>query len=436
MPLTLSSDLTVEAIARRLADPETVRSSRRQVRQTARFPTGWNPQSVAMGPLGSALVFEELTAASDSDADEWSLRADAILEECHDPVAAAAGEDASLFGGTPGAVLAYLSAARRDPRRWHARASALADEVAEQALSAELLPAVDDVADADYDIISGRAGVLMALTAIRSALPEVEAVGAAINRVFDDLHELLRRGELVGDGAMISPRHYPLPEYAEEFPLGYLNTGLAHGLPGVLLALSSVETAGGRDEKRRSLVKDLSARILDVADRDRFGLIWSTGIPRSTSSPGPRPRHRARAPHAWCYGAPGVALALHRAGASVREPALVAQAREIMRGALDRHPQPSEVLSPSICHGVAGILACADTVLGVCRDPESTHAALRRDLLERGDVDAPLLYRDVEEPAQELDDPSVIQGAAGIALVLAAGGGRAPRSPWRHLFGF
>lgn len=434
MQPTLSTDTIARAIGRRLSDAEIVRSCRAQVTATARYPAGWDVHSVAMGPLGSALVFEALSTAG-SATDEWSDRADAVLEESYAAVSAAREEHDSLFGGTPGTVLAYVTATTRDPHRWRERTRTLADDVADRVLSGEPPPPSDDLSDADYDLISGRAGVLMALSSAREVFPDSGILAAATNRVFDDLHDLLRRGERVGDGAVIAPHHYPLPEYAEEFPSGYLNLGLAHGMPGILLALSTVETRGERGARRLSLIRDLAARILDSADVDEFGLTWSTGVASPTPRE-PRAGHGARAPHAWCYGAPGVALALHHAGAALRDRALARRARTIMHGALARHPEPDAVRSPTICHGLAGVLACADSVLGASPDPESVHGSLRTELLRRADLDAPLLYRDVEEPAQLLDDPSVIQGAAGVALVLAERDDRAPRSPWRYLFGF
>ncbi len=424
-----------EEIGRALADAELVDECLEQVRTVAAYPTGWDSRSIAMGPLGSALVFEALATPADGG-DEWTRRSDAILDACYDGVVDGIDEHDSLFGGAQGALLAYLTAAARDERRWLDRAGMLAEEIADQMLSIEPIPADGDVADSDYDLISGRAGGLMALAAARRALPGSPSLRAAENRLFDDLHEMLRRGARIGDGACIAPQHYPLPEYAAEFPDGYLNLGAAHGMPGILIALSGCALDGARLELRNRAIRDLATRVQEAASWDEFGSTWSTGIAMPSGSVA-RAAHAELAPNAWCYGAPGVALALSHAASALSDQELRDSAEETMLGAVARHRRRPALGSPTICHGLAGIVACADAVLGDgSTSGELPHAPLIADLVARASPDAPLLYRDFEEPAQLLDNPTVIQGAAGVALVLAGRGAGAARAPWRSLFGF
>lgn len=431
-------DELIVDIAVRLADAETVQASVRQVYDDANYPTAWEPTSLAMGPLGNAVLFSTLHRSRINSARDWKAEADRVLERCADEVIRDASKSDSLFGGAGGSLLAYMVAATGEPS-WGDVAETLAEDLAEQILALDTLPDEGDISDADYDMISGRAGTLVAISIASRQFPNSVSIAAARNRLFDDIDELLSRGQTLADTAWIDPKHYPREDYAIEFPNGYYNMGLSHGIPGLIVALAGANVTAHRAEKRHSLIAGLSDITLDKALTDSFGLAWPSGFDRETWRERTRSPSEHGVPNAWCYGAPGVALSLARAGATLRNDQLTNHARSIMRDALTRSIATGshESMSPSFCHGIAGILACSISILGsteLYKAGGAQHQILA-SLLSKASKEHPLLFQDFEEPAQYLDNPTVIQGAAGIALTLTLARNERRSPGWQNLFG-
>jgi hypothetical protein len=76
--------------------------------------------------------------------------------------------------------------------------------------------------------------------------------------------------------------------------------------------------------------------------------------------------------------------------------------------------------SPTLCHGVAGLL---QITLRFARDGAgeifSTAAQeLTAQLLEAHEPDTRFGYRDLKPSGQRTDNPGLLEGAAGVALVL------------------
>jgi hypothetical protein len=153
--------------------------------------------------------------------------------------------------------------------------------------------------------------------------------------------------------------------------------------------------------------------------------------------PGVRPALRALADHVraadvervtWCTGAAGVARALWLAGRALDDAALRARADEL--ALLD-----IEHRTPTLCHGTAGALLVSALFWWDTGDKRHrAHTAqLCSRLLDAYQPEALFGFRDVEPDGSIVDNPGVLVGAAGIALVLNAL--TAPRPPvWPRLF--
>jgi hypothetical protein len=109
---------------------------------------------------------------------------------------------------------------------------------------------------------------------------------------------------------------------------------------------------------------------------------------------------------AWCYGDPGVAVALLLAARDVGEPAWEAVATALAMGAANRPPDQSGVVDAGLCHGSAGLAHLFNRMYQMTSEPVLADAA--RFWVERT----------LEEPACK--GPGLLEGAAGVALALEA----------------
>lgn len=424
--------------ALRLADEETVRASVHQVKTHSNYPTAWEPNSLAMGLLGNATLFLTLHGSGIGTSHDWKNLADELLESCAEEIVKCESNPDSLFGGLGGALLTYVLATVNDPK-WRRVAKMTAENFADQMLTLDPLPDEGNISDSDYDIINGRAGALVSISIASQQFPESNVIRAAQNQVFDDIYELLCRGKTLADTTWIHPLYYPHEDYIKEFPSGYFNMGVAHGLPGLLIALTSANVAGRRATQRLQLITGLAKILLDSALKDGLGLTWPSGYSRDRWPPETTSLPALGTPNAWCYGAPGVAVALSRAGQSLGDKRLIQCARVAMQSALNRTIATGslESISPTFCHGLSGILACSISVLGLPlpRNNSSNQHKIAACILSKADEDYPLIFQDLEEPDQHLDNPTVIQGAAGIALTLTLFQGKHHTPGWQNLFG-
>src|SRR6516162_7349572 len=189
----------------------------------------------------------------------------------------------------------------------------------------------------EYDLIEGLVGFgVYAL----ERLPGPAAT-ACLERVVDRLAETAERQ---GNGVTWwTDPAWVAPETRVEYPRGYYNVGLAHGVPGVIGLLGRVCAAGVARDKARSLLDGAVRWLLDQDGLESFPYWVAPGAAGD------------KARLAWCYGDPGVAAALLGAARCVAEPAWESAALAIARRATERPPSEAGVQDAGLCHGAAGL---------------------------------------------------------------------------------
>jgi len=173
--------------------------------------------------------------------------------------------------------------------------------------------------------------------------------------------------------------------------------GIAHGASGPLAALTLLAR---RTPGRRAAIRALADRV------------YAAEVENVT----------------WCTGAVGAARALWLAGRAIDDDLLCGRAEEL--ALFD-----AEHRTPNLCHGTAGaLLVSALFWWDTGAERHRAHAVrLCTRLLAAYEPDSVFGFRDVEPGGAEVDNPGVLVGAAGIALVLSAL--TAPRPPaWPRLF--
>ena len=226
--------------------------------------------------------------------------------------------------------------------------------------------------------------------------------------------------------------HHATDNLRKFYPDGHVNLGLAHGIPGPLALLSLSASQGVEVAGQHDAIVRIADRIVQAQCSDQ----WGVGFPVAASIPtvckegatvdvqNDRANAHAAAPAraAWCYGAPGVARALWLAGVASGRSAYRDLAVAAMAAVFARPIPNRRIDSPTLCHGVAGLL---QITLRFERDGAgeifSTAARqLTAQLLDAHEPDSRFGYRDLKPTGQRTDNPGLLEGAAGVALVLLA----------------
>jgi lantibiotic biosynthesis protein len=419
------ASLVGKATLAQLADREKVRAlvSEMPPLLSLGLKRQWSPISLALGDVGHAIAFGYLhqlypNEGWDRVAHEYMKQAAAGLNEIPDvPL--------GLFGGLTGVTSAarYLSL---DGRRYQ-KASAVLDghlfALARSWLSS--LPPDGGVPVSTYDLISGLTGIGRYLLA--AAISSTEAEQLAL-----DLLKLMIRWSLIPE----TTGFYTPPELVPEFERrrdptlgsGYINCGLAHGVPGPLALMALAYRSGiqlsGLTDAIYALAYWLKGTVLESPS--------GPDVPYHVSLTRNR-RQAGMTRTAWCYGNPGAARALQLAGSALHDDVLQTESLRLMRGVASRSPEVRSIPAPTFCHGMAGVLQVLSRYLDDSSEPDSLLVNFAQDILQailiRYDQSTTTGFQDLEPGNGLVANPGLLEGASGIALVLL-GASRTLNTTW------
>jgi lantibiotic modifying enzyme len=371
----------------------------------------WLRSSVAEGDAGMALMCGYVGACTGDPA--WRARAHQYLQGAAMFAAREGPGPSGLFDGLAG--LGFVASSLAGEGGSYQRLLASIDDALHEYLSQP--PGDGRRSRPDFDVESGLAGVGTYLLeragepgGLANATRVAEIlIGDALDRatpppwakVGDAVHGFLRT----------------------EFPHGFVDCGLAHGVAGPMAFLARARTLGvraeGLDEALQHLVTWLAERRRD----DEYGPRWPVGVALDVAgrvANGFDDTDRPP-PDAWCYGTPGVARALWLAGTALNDAATCEQAADAMLAVHRRLAGCEHVIAPGLCHGLAGLLQITMRFHQDTGDERfADHAQVLIDrLLVRYEPDSAYGYREHDHP-RDPDNPGFVDGAAGVAMALLA----------------
>jgi len=369
--------------------------------------------SIASGSSGRAVVLQYALEALAGNS-SWEN----AIHFCLRDAVEAAGTNPTgieLFKGLTGIAFA-ATATSCGGARYGKLLSSLVDRISSQsALLAARIRSANGLATADFDVISGLSGVVAFLLYARdrklaTLTPALEALVCLAGET-GSLPRIHTPARLIVNSTM-----------ADTYQAGYVNIGLAHGLPGPLAALSlaliqGVEVPGQRDAIRWYADYLAAHQLADSRNPQ-----WPSAVSLDPNS-GPMPPARL----AWCYGAPGILRALYLAGVALGDRSCCEFASAALYRAIRNCPFGVNFPDP-LCHGLAGILAI---VLRFCsEDTGSDWQSLRQDLLSKLTLNFqpafPYGYASLAHDGTRQYQPALLDGAGGIALVLLSASTAAP----------
>jgi class I lanthipeptide synthase len=239
--------------------------------------------------------------------------------------------------------------------------------------------------------------------------------GAAADCLVGVLTQLARRARTDADGvywwtssqALTGPRRW-------QYPAGGVDLGLAHGMAALLPLLARACSLGVCESATRPLLDGAISWLLAHRIDMPGGPTMPSFVAAGTQA---RPARSA-----WCYGDPGVAVALLLAGRELDQPDWLRAGTELGLRAARRPPEQSGVTSAGICHGAAGLAHLFMRMHDLTGENEFAAAAagwLGRTLEMCGQIATP-----GAPPAARAhvpwQGPGLLEGAAGISLVLFA----------------
>lgn len=390
-------------IANELRKPSPRASSKAAQSRASQISRDIQEVSLAGGKVGLALFYAYLKhARPEGDGDDSALE---FLEEA----IAALNEmpmAPSLFGGFTGIawVLAHLEDRLLD----------LSDDDPYEAIDKainhylKITPWLDD-----YDLIRGLVG--FGVYAIER-LPDP--------RAFECLESIVERLDESSQQHSNGITWWTAPELLsdnsrKDYPGGWYNMGVAHGVPGVIGLLGQV------CERRVSLSK--ASLLLEGA----VSWLLSQKLPDGCVSRFPyniAPEGNSTPSRlGWCYGDAGIAATLLYAARSVNEANWEREAIDIASRAARRAIDEASVTDAGLCHGASGLGHLFNRIYQATGDELFKQAALywyeRTFEMRRSDQGVAgfrtIITRDNGEVVW-LDDPGFLSGAAGIGLSLIA----------------
>jgi hypothetical protein len=251
----------------------------------------------------------------------------------------------------------------------------------------------------EYDLVSGLTGVGVAVWAI-------DPHSSLLERVLSYLVRLTR--PVRHDGRSYPGwwvHHGPLGRLDPGFPHGHANTGMAHGIGGILSFLALAYRSGRTVSGHREAMEHLCAALDKARCRDEAGIWW----PRWVGTDGSRADVRP-SPPSWCYGTPGLARAQQVAALALEDTTRQDEAEGAMDACMDGPDQIRRLAVGGLCHGPAGLLC---TLMRMAED-QSPHAG--RPRLDRH---AAALREHVMTASVPHQGAGLLEGAGGTDLVLA-----------------
>ncbi len=252
-------------------------------------------------------------------------------------------------------------------------------------------------ADRDVDLPLG----LLGLGVHALAHPEQRTREELLGGILDVIEA---RAEHDVDGIFV--RLVDAPHRRADGSAGLVLLGVAHGIAGLVSFLASVAAAGLACSGRTHPLLGAAVRWL-LRQRVNAG---RDGVSRWVRT-GYQP-HRLT----WCYGDPGIALALSVAAEATGSAAIAAAAQEIATTALARPPSDAGVVDAALCHGAAGLvwfghrtrLRTGDAAAHRFTETWTAYVAEQR-------AAGPLHYL---RPDGMRPDHSFLEGDLGVALAL------------------
>ncbi|MCU7668079.1 lanthionine synthetase C family protein [Bacillus thuringiensis] len=270
----------------------------------------------------------------------------------------------------------------------------------------------------DFDVILGWSGILRTLLEFDNDLYDTE-----LNKIIEDISlYLIKLGEFTNDSKPCWFIEYAqLSDIEKEtFVGGFYNNGMSHGISGVLASLSILYIKGYRFNGLESSINNIRTWLLqNILEHRGVEYIPNVTVDNTNTNTNTF-NHR----DAWCYGTPGVSTALFISAMTDENLYIKEKSIELFKTFLKRASEEHKLISPTICHGFAGILMlCIRLIEYGVSDPEILEIAnnVFQKLMSFYKENELILFPDyeiIENKRVEIHKIGLLEGVTGIFLII------------------
>lgn len=213
----------------------------------------------------------------------------------------------------------------------------------------------------------------------------------------------------------IDPKNSPLFTAIRNKESKYVNLGISHGVPGMLLLLIKTYEAGIVVPKQLDTIKFVANYIFKCCVIREKEIFWESqkivGMSNINAIP---------ARDAWCYGTPGVAYSLLRASKILKDDEMFQLAVNSMKLSIKER---REIISPTFCHGLSGLCCLARKYYEYTSDDYfyDSYIKLLGDIVNLYNKDAPFGFKDKEIKRGKIvsqDEIGILTGVSGVILTI------------------
>jgi len=193
----------------------------------------------------------------------------------------------------------------------------------------------------DFDLISGLAGFGVYCLEQSGSVAAHRALTLIVERL-DEIAE-----HTGSETTWFTPPELLIEAQRKDYPEGYYNLGVAHGVPGIIALLGRTYHAGVAPKKSMELLERavtwLLRQRLPADKHSSFPTFLLRNLPPQDSRLG------------WCYGDGGVSAALMLAARCAGRESWETEALNVARKAARRDPETGYIRDVCFCHGSAGL---------------------------------------------------------------------------------
>lgn len=377
-------------------------------------PLRWTGANLDYGDCGLALAFGYLDKIEPDRG--WDGVAHRYICEAVERLAHRDSIPSGLFHEDSSIGVAYVTRllSRRGTRYGEAVSALDGDVIQSAQQSLKRLPAHGPIHWSMFDHIAGLTGVGRYLLLAAGDNPSAEQA------LHNTLHHLIQRSlQPIPDfktPVNMSGALFTVDNSATSTDLSYISLGLAHGISGPL-ALMSLALAEGFDLPGLvEATEHLATWLCEQIEEGEYG----ADIPYSVTTQLRKLPADGVTRSAWCHGNPGVSSTLRMAARALHDERFFQASERLMDSALARPRNIQGIISPTLCHGLAGLV-----YLSWKRDVVNGHSDLRgvtsemlRELLDQKNEANPLFFHENHPEIGQYTNPGLLGGSLGIALTL------------------